>query len=174
GCRWPAGGRRAAPRRSGRRRPASGGSAARRSGGHLLALAAGHRDAELLLGHVGRVLADDSALVDDEDAVGERENLLELERDEQHRLAAVARLDEPPVHELDRAHVEPAGWLGGKENARLPRDLAGEDDLLLVAPRERGGTRLRPAAPDVELLEQPPCPAHEPVREEPAEAGVRL
>ena len=48
------------------------------------------------------------ALVDDEDPVGEREDLVELERDEQDRPALVALLDEPPVDELDRADVEAA------------------------------------------------------------------
>ena len=43
------------------------------------AAAAGHREPELLLGRRRRELADDAALVDHEDAVGEREDLLELE-----------------------------------------------------------------------------------------------
>src|SRR3954452_20163283 len=42
--------------------------------------AAGHRDAELLLGGVGRELADNPALVDHEDPVGERADLLGSER----------------------------------------------------------------------------------------------
>ena len=59
-----------------------------RSSGRLRSrAAAGHREAELLLGRGRRELADDPALVDDEDAVGEREDLLELERDEQDRAA---------------------------------------------------------------------------------------
>ena len=58
----------------------------RRSSG-LLPPSARHCDTELLLGDVRRVLADDATLVDDEDPVGEREDLVELERDEQYRRA---------------------------------------------------------------------------------------
>ena len=90
---------------------------------------------------VGPVLADDPPLVDDEDAVGEREDLLELERDEQDRAPLVALLDEPAVDELDRADVEAARGLGGQQDARVALDLAGDDDLLLVAARERRGAR---------------------------------
>ncbi len=103
----------------------------------LLAAAAGHRDAELLLGRGRRELADDLALVHDEDPVGEREDLLELERDEQDRAALVALLDQPAVDELDRADVEAARRLGGDQDLRVAVDLAREHDLLLVAARER-------------------------------------
>ncbi len=67
-----------------------------------------------------RELADDLALVHDEDAVGERQHLLELERDEQHRAPLVALLDEPPVDELDRADVE-ARASAGRRSARSDR-----------------------------------------------------
>src|SRR5438477_12846603 len=80
---------------------------------------AGHRDPQLLLSRVRRVLADDLSLVDDEDPVGQRENLFELERDEQHTDARVALLDQPPVHELDRADVETARRLRGDQDARV-------------------------------------------------------
>ena len=91
-----------------------------------LRAAAGHRDPELLLGRVRRELADDLALVDHEDPVGEREHLLELERHEQHRAALVALLDEAPVDVLDRADVEAARRLGGDQHPRVAGDLAGE------------------------------------------------
>ena len=39
---------------------------------------------------------------------------------------------------------------------RIAIDLAGEDHLLLVAARERAGVCLRPAAANVELLDEPP------------------
>src|SRR5688500_11055606 len=65
-----------------------------------------HRDPQLLLAHVGAVLGDDAALVDHEDAVGEGEDLVELQREEQDGLAAVAGFDQLPVDELDRADVE--------------------------------------------------------------------
>ena len=86
-----------------------------------------------------RELADDLALVDDENPVGEREDLLELERDEQDPAPLVALLDEPPVDELDRADVEAARRLRGDQHLRVAVDLAGEHDLLLVAAREAAG-----------------------------------
>ena len=122
---------------------------------------------------VGAELADDLSLVDDEDAVGEREDLLQLERDEQDAATLVALLDEAPVHELDRADVEAAGRLRGDQHARVAVDLAREDDLLLVATGEPAGTRLRPAAADVELLHEPRRALDEAAREEPAEPRVR-
>ncbi len=89
-----------------------------------------------------RVLRDDLALVHDEDPVRERQDLLELERDEEDRPAPVSLLDEPPVDELDRTDVEPSRRLRGDEDARIAVDLAGEHDLLLVA----AGERARPAS----------------------------
>ena len=52
---------------------------------------------------VGRELADDLALVDDDDPVGERADLLELERHEQDPAAGVALGDQAAVDELDGA-----------------------------------------------------------------------
>jgi len=100
------------------------------------AAAADHRDPELLLGDARRELAHDLALEHDEDPVGEREDLFELERDEQHASALVALPDEAAVHELDRADVEPAGRLRGDQDPRVAVDLAREHDLLLVPARE--------------------------------------
>ena len=42
------------------------------------------------------------------------------------------------MHELDRADVEPARRLRGDQDLRVAVDLAGEDDLLLVAAGEAG------------------------------------
>ena len=88
---------------------------------------------------VGRQLGHDPALVDHEHAVGERADLLQLERDEQHAAAGVALLEQPPVDELDRADVEPARRLRGDRDLRLLGELARDDDLLLVAARQRAG-----------------------------------
>src|SRR3954464_292472 len=137
------------------------------------AAAARHRDPELLLADIRRELADDLSLVDDEDAVRQRQDLLELGRDEQDRAAFVALLDEAPVDELDRADVEPARRLCSEQDARVAADLAREHDLLLVSARERRGACARAAAADVELLQQPPRARDQAAREEPAEARVR-
>ena len=106
--------------------------------------AADHRDAERLRVDVRRELADDLALVHDEDPVGERQDLLELERDEQDRAALVALGDEPAVQELDRADVEAARRLRGDQDPRVARDLARDDELLLVAAGERRCPRRGP------------------------------
>src|SRR5438093_8451790 len=142
------------------------------SGGHLARSAPRHLDPELLLGHVGPVLSDDSALVDDQNPVGKRQDLLELERDQQHRLAVVTGVDEAPVHELDRAHVETAGRLCRDQNARFAADLPGEHDLLLVPPGQGGRARLRPAASDVVLHQQVAGAANELPRKQPTPARV--
>ena len=53
------------------------------------------------------------------DPVGERDDLVELGRDDQHGHAAVAGGDDPLVDELDRADVDAAGRLGGDEQAQV-------------------------------------------------------
>ena len=80
------------------------------------------------------MLADDLPLVDDEDPVGEREDLVELERDEEDRAPLCALLDEPPVQELDRADVEAARRLRRDQHLGIARDLTGRDDFLLISP----------------------------------------
>src|SRR5207253_657536 len=111
--------RRSRPRKAPRRPRARRRAAAEnllpppaRSCDRCLLPAARHRDSELLLGGVGPELSSDPTLVDDEDPVGQREDLVELEGDEQDRAALVALLDEPPVDELDRPDVEPSRRLG--------------------------------------------------------------
>ena len=66
-----------------------------------------------------------SPFVDRQDPVGEREDLLELERDEENAFSSVTGSDELLMDELDRTDVEPARRLDGKEYARLPADLPG-------------------------------------------------
>src|SRR5581483_188837 len=143
-----------------------------RSRSRFLAAAAEHLEADLLLGRVGAVLAHDLPLVDDEDAVRERQDLVQLERQEQDRAALVALLDEAPVDVLDRADVEPARRLGGDQHLRIALDLAGEDHLLLVPARQRSGAGVRAAAAHVEGLDQAARALDQPAREEPAVARV--
>ena len=127
------------------------------------ARAAGHRDSERFLVHRRRVLADDLAFVHDEDPVRQRQDLVQLEGDEEHGTAAVSFLDEPAVDELDRADVEPAGRLRGEQGTCGSRtDLAREDDLLLVAARQRCSAGRGAAAANVELAEQLPGTSDDP------------
>ena len=69
----------------------------------------------------------------------ESEDLLELEGDEQDPAALVALRDEAAMDELDRADVEAARRLACDEDPRVPGDLPGDHDLLLVAAGERRG-----------------------------------
>jgi hypothetical protein len=101
-----------------------------------------------------RELADDLALVDDEDPVGEREDLLELERDEQDRAALVALLDEAAVDELDRADVEAARRLRGDQHLRVAA-ISRASTTFCWLPPESAPARVRAAAAHVELAQQP-------------------
>src|ERR1044071_7612385 len=96
----------------------------RSSGPTLITASAGHVQAEVLLGGLRRELGHDAALIDHQDAIRQRADLLHLERDEQHAAARVTLLDQPPVHELDRADVQPAGRLRGDDHARVGGELA--------------------------------------------------
>ena len=49
----------------------------------------------------------------------------------------LAFLDDAAVQELDGADVDAAGRLTGQQQRQRPRQLAGQDHLLLVATRER-------------------------------------
>ena len=89
-------------------------------------------------------LADDLALVDDEDPVGERADLVEVLAHEQDRNALCSGVAEVRMHRLDRADVEPARRLGDDEDERIVLELSPED-------RASGGSRPRdrgPACPD--------------------------
>ena len=98
-------------------------------------------------------LEHDLPAVHDEDAVGEIEHLVELERHEQHGAAGVALLDEAAVHVLDRADVEAARRLRRDQQPGVGLDLARQHDLLLIAARERARGRLRAAAAHVVELD---------------------
>src|SRR5918997_5400417 len=108
----------------------------RSSGGLLFRAPPGHQEAELLVGGVGGYLSDYLACVEDDYAVGEGADLLELEGDQEYRLALGALLQELAVDELYRPHVHAPGRLGGDDHARVAGELAGEDGLLLVPSRE--------------------------------------
>ena len=101
----------------------------------------GHEQADLLDRRGSSLeLADDAALVDDEDPVGERANLVEVFAHEQDRDALRSGVAEVRVHGLDRADVEPARRLRDDEDERIVRELAPEDELLGFPPeRSRTG-----------------------------------
>ncbi len=57
-------------------------------------------------------------VVEDEDPVGEREDLVQVERDQQDRPAPVALAPQPVVHRADGAHVQASRGLHDDEHAR--------------------------------------------------------
>ena len=119
------------------------------------AAASGHQQPELLDGGGARVaLADDRALVDHRDAVGEREDLVEVLRDEQHADVSLRRLAQVAVHRLDRGDVEPACRRRDDEHARASLELPREHDLLEVPAGELARRQLRAAAANVVALDQ--------------------
>src|SRR5581483_10563268 len=101
-------------------------------------------------------------------------DLVELERDEQDRAAAVALGDEALVHVLDRADVQAARRLSGDQDLRVARDLTRDDHLLLVPAGEGAGARPRAAAADVEVLDQLPGAGDEAARVQPAPLRIGL
>ena len=81
------------------------------------------------------------------------------------------------MDELDRTDVEAARGLCREEDAGVALDLAGDDDLLLIPARQRGGAGRRTAAAYVERMQEPPRPGDQPLREaasRSAESGSSL
>src|SRR5437868_1345050 len=116
---------------------------------------AGHEQADLLDVRLrARSLTDDRALVHDRDAIGERQDLVEVFADEKDADAVRGSLAQVRVHRLDRADVEPARRRCGNEQPRAPGELAGENDLLQVAAREETRRGARPGGRDPVVLDQ--------------------
>src|ERR687897_146624 len=86
--------------------------------------------------------------------VGQAEHLVQLGRADQHRCAPVALGHDPVVQELDRPDVDAARGLRGHEQLQRPGQLAGHDQLLLVAAGKRRRGRVDALGADVELLDQ--------------------
>ena len=112
----------------------------------------GHQQADLLLLRGPCVEdRDEPAAVHDADAVRQLEDLVKLGRDEQDGRARVPLGDDLVVDELDRADVEPACRLVGDEQRQVALELARDDQLLLIAARQRARRDVGRRRPDVEL-----------------------
>ena len=131
------------------RAPPSGPAACRRA-----VPGARHEQAQLGHGHGRRAEPGDLALVHDGDPVGQGVDLVELGRDDDHRDALVALLDDPAVHELDRPDVQAPGGLAGQQQPDPPAHLAGQDYLLLVAAGQGADRGIDRRGPDVKLVGQ--------------------
>src|ERR1700719_3134044 len=89
---------------------------------------------ELDVGLVGRRFVNEFSAGHDDDAVGEREQLVEVFADEQDGDAVVAGLDELRVDEIDRRKIEAEAGIGGDEYLRgAGTQLAREHGTLDVA-----------------------------------------
>ena len=143
----------------------------RLSPGVRLVVRSGHQPSEFLGRHGRRPYTGDLAFVHDGDPVRERVNLVEFGGDDEYGHAVVALLDDAAVHELDRAHVEPAGRLAGDEHLVLTREFPGQDHLLLVAAGQRAHRHLRRGGADVEFLDAFGCVACDRAEVEPDAGG---
>jgi hypothetical protein len=103
---------------------------------HQLHRAADHQGGELVLGHRGVRVADDLAVPDHGDPVGDRLDLLELVRDEHDALAGRAQRVDDLEQVLDLLRGQHRGRLVQDQRLRVPDQ--GLDDLhpLLHADRE--------------------------------------
>ena len=86
--------------------------------------------------------------------VSDRQDLVQLGADDEDGGTGIALLHHPLVDVLDRPHVEAAGRLRGDDQLDGPGELAGHDDLLLVAARERPGVGVDGRRPDVVVLDR--------------------
>ena len=84
-------------------------------------------------------LADDKTAVERDDAIGERQQFVDLLRDQQNGASAVAKLGDLSVDEGDACDVDPPRRLRGDQQLRLPVQFAGDDDALLIASGEAAG-----------------------------------
>ena len=97
-------------------------------------------------------------MADDQDAVRERQNLVEVARGEDHRRSLTRRLDDGVVDHLARPDVDAAGRLEHDEDAKIgDREVPGNDQLLLVAATESRRLKLREERLQLEPLQ----PRHE-------------
>ncbi len=89
--------------------------------------------------------------------IAEGKGFVEIGSDEKDGGAAVGGGAQFVVNEPGRFDVEAARRLGGDDDLRLPLQLAGQDDFLLVASGERAGTLHRRLRTDVESLDERGC-----------------
>src|SRR5271166_2654190 len=97
-----------------------------------------HQASDLLdVGVVRHEIGHDAPAIDDEDAVREGEDLVDVRGDDEDGAPCIAHLDEYAVDRLDCADVDAARRLLGYNDTRAARQLARKLDLLLIAAGER-------------------------------------
>jgi hypothetical protein len=73
------------------------------------------------------------ALEHHHDPVAQIEQFVEIERYQQHALAAIPRFDQLTMHKFNCAHIETSGWLTRHQDIRIPLKLSRDDQFLLVS-----------------------------------------
>ena len=117
-------------------------------------LPSGHQQADLFQRRDLRIdFAGDPPFVNHQQAIGQRRHFFELGRDQQDRAAGVAQRDELAVDELDRADIDAARRLRHEQQLRLQLELAADDQLLLIAARQRARRQLRIRRTHIEALD---------------------
>src|SRR5256885_2861199 len=95
-------------------------------------------------------------LRDDDHAVADLEELVELFADHQHGAAGIAQLQQLAADLSGGADVDAPRRLRDDQQLRIRVDLAADDELLQVAARQALRGRRRAARLDVEALDQVP------------------
>src|SRR4051812_33862366 len=91
-------------------------------------------------------LGGDSALVEDDDAVGEHDGLVDVVGDEQDgRPVDLAQAAQQHVHPRPGQRVEGSEGLVGQQELGVAHQRAGQGGALLLAPRQLGGPGPLPA-----------------------------
>src|SRR5438445_8943777 len=115
---------------------------------------AAHQEADLLRSDLmDRPRIGERALIDDGDAVAEREDLVEILRYDQNRRASLGKVDERLIDRRAGARVDTPGRLADDKHARRLEDLAADDEFLQIAAREAARHGLWSARPDIETAD---------------------
>ena len=90
--------------------------------------------------------SDSDADIDDSEAVGERQQLVEVLGDHERRRPRAGEVEQRLVDRGRRPGVDAPGRLGDHQHARVLQDLAADDELLQVAAGQAARQRVGAAA----------------------------
>jgi hypothetical protein len=107
-------------------------------------------------------LGDDRAARHDEHPVAESFEFDAVRGENDDRGPAVRHLPDDAVDIDPRTRVHPLRRLLGQEHGRFGEHGAGEDDLLLIPPRERGDLSPMGGGLDAKMCDLPPCGLRDP------------
>src|SRR5215472_1282544 len=98
-------------------------------------------------------LSSDTPFEDRVDSIRKRKHLVEVKRNEQNAGSSLPREEQALVDRPDRRNVQTSSGLDDDEQPRRQVQLAGENDLLLIAAGEQTDPGLRIRRAHVEFLE---------------------